>query len=109
MYRTIILIIGILGLSFMTLTACESITGKTAGQNMDDATLTTSVQKKLLGDKLSNFARISASTDLGVVTLRGTVSSEEEKLRAEDLTRQVSGVRRVENFLSIRSMTMSNP
>ena len=107
MYRTIL--IGILGLSFMTLTACESMTGKTAGQNIDDATLTASVQKKLMGDKLSNFARISASTDLGVVTLRGTVSSEEEKLRAEGLTRQVTGVRGVENILSIRSITMTNP
>ena len=107
MYRTIL--IGILGLSFMTLTACESMTGKTAGQNIDDATLTASVQKKLMGDKLSNFARISASTDLGVVTLRGTVSSEEEKLRAEGLTRQVTGVRGVENILSIRSITMNNP
>jgi osmotically-inducible protein OsmY len=62
-----------------------------------------------MGDKPSNFARISASTDLGVVTLRGTVSSEEEKLRAEGLTRQVTGVRGVENILSIRSITMTNP
>jgi|ERR1700704_127632 hyperosmotically inducible protein len=107
MYRPVM--IGILGLIFMTLTACESMTGKTAGQNIDDATLTASVQKKLMGDKLSNFARISASTDLGVVTLRGTVSSEEEKLRAEGLTRQVTGVRGVENILSIRSITMTNP
>ena len=89
MYRTVM--IGILGVSLMSLTACESMTGKTAGQTIDDATVTASVQKKLMGDKLSNFARISAGTDRGVVTLRGMVSSEEEKSRAEDLARQVSG------------------
>ena len=104
MYRTVL--VGILGVSLMSLTACESMTGKTAGQTIDDATLTASVQKKLLGDKLSNFARISASTDRGVVTLRGMVSSEEEKSRAEDLARQVAGVTRVENILSIRSIKM---
>ena len=104
MYRTVL--VGILGVSLMSLTACESMTGKTAGQTIDDATLTASVQKKLMGDKLSNFARISASTDQGVVTLRGMVSSEEEKSRAEDLARQVAGVTRVENILSIRSIKM---
>ena len=80
--------------------------GERVGQTIDDATLTASVQKKLMGDKLSNFARISAGTERGVVTLRGTVSSEEEKSRAEDLTRQVAGVTRVENILSIRSIKM---
>jgi hyperosmotically inducible protein len=104
MYRTVM--IGILGVSLMSLTACESMTGKTAGQTIDDATVTASVQKKLMGDKLSNFARISAGTDRGVVTLRGMVSSEEEKSRAEDLVRQVPGVTRVENILSIRSIKM---
>lgn len=104
MYRTVM--IGILGVSLMSLTACESMTGKTAGQTVDDATVTASVQKKLMGDKLSNFARISAGTDRGVVTLRGMVSSEEEKSRAEDLARQVDGVTRVENILSIRSIKM---
>ena len=102
MYRLVM--VGILGVSLMSLTACESMTGKTAGQTIDDATVTASVQKKLMGDKLSNFARISAGTDRGVVTLRGMVSSEEEKSRAEDLARQVSGVTRVENILSIRSI-----
>lgn len=86
------------------LSACQSTTGQAAGQTIDDAKVTASVQKKLMGDKLSNFARISAGTERGVVTLRGTVSSEEEKSRAEDLTRQVAGVTRVENILSIRSI-----
>lgn len=104
MYRPVL--VGILGAGLMILTACESMTGKTTGQTIDDATVTASVQKTLLGDKLSNFARIGASTERGVVTLRGTVSSEEEKSRAEDLTRQVAGVTRVENILGVRSIKM---
>jgi hypothetical protein len=62
----------ILGLTVMVFTACESMTGKTAGQSIDDATVTASVQAKLTKDKLSNFSRINVDTDRNVVTGVGT-------------------------------------
>jgi hyperosmotically inducible periplasmic protein len=107
MYRT--LIVGILGVSLMILTACESMTGKTTGQTIDDATLTASVQAKLTGDKLSNFSRINVDTDRSVVSLNGVVRSVEEKSRAEELARQVDGVTNVNNNLQIQSLSISNP
>ena len=61
MYR--LAMVGILGISLMILTACQSMTGKTAGQTIDDATVTTSVQAKLTGDKASNFSRIDVDTN----------------------------------------------
>ncbi|MDO9119289.1 MAG: BON domain-containing protein [Nitrospira sp.] len=99
----------IVGLSLMVLTGCESMTGKTAGQNIDDAGITAAVQGKLTGDKLSNFSRINVDTERSVVTLTGTVRSVEEKSRVDDLARQVNGVRNVNNNLSIQSLSMSNP
>lgn len=107
MYRAIR--VGILGLSLMSMTACESMTGKTTGQTIDDATVTASVQGKLTADKLSNFSRIDVDTDRSVVTLNGVVRSVEERSRAEDLARHVSGVTKVNNNLQIQSMTMNNP
>ena len=107
MYRT--LIVGILGVSLMILTACQSMTGKTTGQTIDDATLTGSVQAKLTGDKLSNFSRINVDTDRSVVSLNGVVRTVEEKLRAEELARQVAGVTKVNNNLQIQSLSMGNP
>lgn len=108
MYHTIM--VGILGMSLMILTGCQSNTGKTAGQTIDDATITASVQAKLTGDKLSNFTRINVDTDRSVVTLKGTVQSMEEKIRAENLARQIDGVKRVNNNLSVQSASsMSNP
>jgi len=107
MHRTVIA--GILGMSLLMLTACESMTGKTSGQTIDDATITASVQGKLTSDKLSNFARINVDTDRSVVTLKGIVRSVEEKSRAENLARQVAGVKNVNNNLSIQSITMGNP
>jgi len=102
MYRTIMA--GILGVGLMSLTACESLTGKTTIQTIDDATVTASVQGKLTAEKLSNFSRINVDTERGVVTLNGVVRSAEEKSRAEDLARQVPGVSTVNNNLQLQSM-----
>ena len=104
-----IIMVGMLGVSLMILTACESMTGKTAGQTIDDATLTASVQTKLTGDKLSNFSRINVDTDRSVVSLNGVVRTVSEKSRAEELARQVAGVTHVNNNLQIQSMSTSNP
>ena len=92
----------------MLMTACESMTGKTAGQNIDDATMTASVQAKLTGDKMSNFSRINVNTDRSVVSLNGVVRTVEEKSAAEDLARQVAGVRNVNNNLQIQSLAESD-
>jgi hyperosmotically inducible periplasmic protein len=100
---------GILAVSLMFLTACESINGKTAGQTLDDATATASVQGKLTADNLSNFSRINVDTDRGVVTLNGVVRSAADKMRAEELARQVAGKKMVNNNLQIQSSSLSNP
>lgn len=102
MYRLVL--VGILGIF---LTACQSMTGKTAGQNVDDATMTTSVQGKLTSDKASNFTRIDVDTERGVVTLTGVVRTAEEKSRAEVLARKVDGVTKVNNNIQIESMSSS--
>lgn len=107
MYRTVM--VGVLGVSLMIVTGCQSMTGKTAGQTMNDATITASVQGKLAGDKLSNLSRINVDTDRSVVTLTGVVRLVEEKSRAEDLARQASGVTTVNNNLQIQSLSMNNP
>jgi osmotically-inducible protein OsmY len=107
MYRTVL--VGILGISLMSLTACESMTGKTTGQTIDDATITASVQGKLTADKASNFSRIDVDTNRSVVTLNGVVRTVEEKSRAEDLARQVTGVTKVNNNLQLQSTSMNKP
>ena len=107
MNRTVL--VGILGVSLLILTACESTTGKTTGQTIDDATITASVQGKLTADKASNFSRIDVDTNRSVVTLNGVVRTVEEKSRAEDLARQVTGVTKVNNNLQIQSTSMNKP
>jgi hyperosmotically inducible periplasmic protein len=101
MVRTLVATFGMVCL--LGLGACQSTTGKTAGQTMTDSKITASVQSKLTADKVSNFTRVDVDTERGVVNLSGVVPSAEQKSRAEELTRQVNGVTRINNNLQIQS------
>jgi hyperosmotically inducible periplasmic protein len=82
--------------------ACQSMTGKTAGQNIDDATITASVKSKLVADKAANLTRVDVDTNNGTVYLNGTVDSSEQKTRAEQLAWQAKGVKSVVNNLQVQ-------
>jgi hyperosmotically inducible periplasmic protein len=83
-------------------TGCRSMTGKSAGTNVDDATITASVKTKLVADKGSNLTRVDVDTNNGTVYLNGTVDSAEQKARAEQLARQAQGVKSVVNNLQVQ-------
>jgi osmotically-inducible protein OsmY len=84
------------------LSACQAMTGRTAGRHIDDLTITTSVKARLVADKLSNFTRIDVDTVNAVVSLNGLVESEHEKRRAEDIASLVEGVKQIVNDLQVR-------
>jgi hyperosmotically inducible protein len=87
----------------MLLAACQSTTGKTLGENIDDAGITTAVKAKLAAEQVSTLTRIDVDTNQGVVALNGTVKTVEDKVRAEQIARQVKGVRDVVNNLRIQA------
>ena len=92
-----------LGLAlFLSATGCTSMTGQTAGQYVDDSTITTSVKAKLVADKAANFTRIDVDTTNHVVSLTGVVESPEQKARAQQIAMNVSGVHRVDNNLQVQ-------
>jgi len=86
----------------LSATGCTSMTGQTAGQYVDDSTITTSVKAKLVADKAANFTRIDVDTTNRVVSLTGVVESPEQKTRAQQIAMEVGGVRRVDNNLQIQ-------
>ena len=86
----------------LTLSACQSMTGKSAGTNVDDATITASVKSKLVGDKPANLTRVDVDTNNGTVYLNGTVDSAEQKTKAEQLAWQAKGVKSVVNNLQVQ-------
>jgi len=87
---------------FMTLTGCQSMTGKTASQTMSDASISTAVQAKFTSDRPSNFPRIDVDTERGVVNLSGVVETEGQRTQAARLAQQVKGVVHVNNNLQLQ-------
>lgn len=87
---------------FFLFLGCQAVTGKTAGQNIDDAVLTSYVKTALVADKAANLVRVDVDTNNGVVYLGGTVSSGKDRERAAELARGVKGVRGVVNNLQVQ-------
>ncbi len=87
---------------FAMVAGCESMTGRTAGRHVDDASITASVKSKLAGDRAGTLTSIDVDTVSGTVYLTGTVPDSAAKERAGELARDVDGVRSVVNNLDTR-------
>jgi hyperosmotically inducible periplasmic protein len=102
-FQTLKPILGSLAIALLLSAAgCTAMTGETAGQNVDDSTITASVKTKLAADKIGSLTRIDVDTTRQVVSLNGIVESPEQKARAEQLASQVSGVKKVNNNLQVQ-------
>jgi hyperosmotically inducible protein len=75
--------------------------GRSAGEWLDDATITTKVKSKLAADPGLNPFNIDVDTDDRVVTLSGRVASDTARQNAERLARDTRGVLQVVNELEV--------
>jgi len=82
----------------LMLSAC----GKTVGDTIDDATISTRVKTALLNDPVVGGLRIDVDTFKGVVTLSGRVRAKEDEVKAIELARKVGGVADVKSSLQIQ-------
>lgn len=82
--------------------ACRTPAGRTAGETIDDATITTKVKAKLFDDKVVSGFAIGVETFEGEVTLTGAVDSEDAKERAGQVAHSVYGVKDVNNLLKVK-------
>lgn len=74
---------------------------QTVGAYVDDSVLTARVKAKIADDKLISAVVLSVETFKGVVQLSGVAKTAEERLAAEKLAREVSGVRDVQNNIRV--------
>ena len=81
------------------ISGCQTLTGETLGEHIDDTTITTTVKTKLAAEKGTTLTRVQVDTDRGVVQLSGVVENAAEKARAEQIARSVGGVKSVRNNL----------
>jgi hyperosmotically inducible periplasmic protein len=85
-----------------SLLACQTPAGRTAGEVIDDATITTKVKAMLFDESVLRGFAISVKTFEGEVTLTGAVDTAAQKDRAGETARSVSGVRSVQNLLKVK-------
>jgi len=89
-------------LSFVLASGCTALTGKSAGTNVDDASITAAVKTNLASNRgMQTLTSVDVDTNNGVVSLNGVVDSQAAKQRAAEIARQTSGVTQVVNNLQV--------
>jgi hyperosmotically inducible periplasmic protein len=92
----------VLALAIPTFLACQTPAGRTPGEVVDDATITSRVKANLFDDSSVRGLAISVKTFEGEVTLTGGVDTQEQKERAGEIARSVTGVKKVNNMINIK-------
>jgi hyperosmotically inducible periplasmic protein len=95
----------ILGGSVATFaTGCSSSpTRKSTGEYIDDAGITAKVKAAFVKDPAVKALAVNVDTFKGTVQLNGFVDTAEEKARAEQIARGVTGVVGVQNALTVKT------
>jgi len=84
--------------------SCAPMEGReTAGNYVDDATISTKVRAQLVADQRLKGFDIHVETMQDVVQLSGFVDSAQQKVQAGEIARSVSGVRDVKNNIVVRA------
>lgn len=80
---------------------CASHPKNVAEERFDDTAITSKIRAKLANDATLHLFRINVDTRQGIVTLSGTLLTEDRKRRAAELAATVDGVQQVENLLQV--------
>jgi osmotically-inducible protein OsmY len=87
----------------VALASCASSEkSRSTGQVVDDSAITAKVKADLAGDPATKARNIKVDTYMGEVILSGFVDSAAEKNRAGEIARNVKGVMKVKNDLTVK-------
>ena|SRR5579871_3469152 len=86
------------------LASCSAVSGReTAGEYVDDTTISTQVKAKLLHETGVKVTEINVETMQGVVQLSGFVDRDNDRTKAEQLAWSVRGVKDVKDDVVVRA------
>ena len=88
----------------LALSGCQELKKIPMGRYMDDYNIASAVKSQIAADAAMQGSRIEVNSDERVIYLKGSVSNHGQKLRAEQIAFQVSGVRGVANQLQIQAV-----
>lgn len=90
-------------IALVTASGCAVTRGQeTIGSYVDDAAITTSVKARFVDNKEVDAASIKVETLNGTVMLSGFAKNAAERSSAEDVARNVKGVKSVKNSIAVR-------
>jgi osmotically-inducible protein OsmY len=89
----LLMVMVILGLALFS--GCATMTGKTAGEIIDDSTITTGANAIIVKDPDAKYLKIDVDTTQGNVTLAGFVNSQETHDRIVKKIGELKGVKSV--------------
>ena len=87
----------------LSLGASSIAFAENAGQYIDDATITAKVKAALLTDSQLKATKVSVETNQGTVQLKGTVDTKGQESQALKDANDVTGVKSVQDFLTVRN------
>ncbi|MCX8030029.1 MAG: BON domain-containing protein [Thermodesulfovibrionales bacterium] len=93
----------ILILTSLFLISCSTLTGRTLGEHIDDATITSVINAKIIEDPELNYFKINVDTTKGHVLLSGFVGSKKAEDRLIEMIKTVRGVKSVTSHLKIET------
>ena len=91
--------IALLFMGFMY--GCQTTPNQTADRELTDSAVTAKVKTKLAEDRAGTLTQIKVDTVKNIVYLSGTVPTGDDRMRAEQVTRTIDGVKNVVNNLEI--------
>lgn len=80
---------------------CASITGRTAGEIVDDSAITSAINIEIIKSPEFKYLKINVDSFRGHVTLTGVVSNKNAELKLIDIAKGVRGVKSVKSNLII--------
>ena len=80
-------------------TGCRTITGRSAGQWIDDKTTTAKVKSAVASAQIGSLTRVDVDTSNGTVLVTGVTSNESERQRIFDAARMAADGKPVANHL----------
>jgi osmotically-inducible protein OsmY len=80
---------------------CTGLGEKTAGQTVDDAAIVTKAKAAFVADPIVKATDIKVDSYKGEVQLSGVAKNPEEARRAEELVRNIKGVKTVKNDIRL--------
>jgi len=97
-FMTVLMVFGLALFS-----GCASMTGRTAGEHIDDATITTEVNAIIIKDADAKYLKIDVSSLEGNVVLQGFIHDRTAEERIVAKIRQIKGVKSVKSNLKVEA------